>query len=82
VVQIVIRFAAYNLVCLPRLLKDAALTMCGSARFCWAPLPAAAKVNAQPTRSVPRSIGLRMPPMVFIQPKASSIRLRTRWLAA
>jgi hypothetical protein len=31
---------------------------------------------------VPRSIGLRIPPTVFIQPKASSIRLRIRWLAA
>ena len=43
---------------------------------------AAAKVKAHPTRSVPRNIGRRIPPTVFIQPNASSIRLRIRWLAA
>ncbi len=30
---------------------------------------------------MPRSIGRRMPPTLFIQPNASSIRLRMRWLA-
>ena len=41
---------------------------------------AAAKVKAHPTRSTPRSIGRRIPATVFIQPNASSIRLRIRWL--
>jgi hypothetical protein len=31
---------------------------------------------------VPRNIDRRIPLMVFSQPKASSIRLRMRWLAA
>ena len=39
------------------------------------------KVNDYATRSLPCRIGRRMPPIVFIQPEASSIRLRMRWLA-
>jgi hypothetical protein len=41
---------------------------------------AAVRVNSQPTRAVPRCRVLRRPPTVLIQPKTSSIRLRTRWL--
>ena len=43
---------------------------------------AAVKVKAQPTRSRPRNLVFSCPPIVFIQPKASSIRLRMRWLTA
>ncbi len=43
---------------------------------------AAATVKARLTRSTPRSIGRRIPATGFIQPNASSMRLRTRWLAA
>ena len=40
------------------------------------------KVKAQPTRSRPRNLVFSCPPIVFLQPKASSIRLRMRWLTA
>ena len=41
-----------------------------------------AKANDQPTRSTPRNLVLRWPATVFIQPKASSMRFRMRWLMA
>ena len=40
------------------------------------------KVKAHPTRSRPRNLVFSCPAMVLIQPKASSIRLRMRWLTA
>ena len=40
----------------------------------------AAKVKAKPKRGRPRSMGRLMPPTLFTQPKASSMRLRIRWL--
>jgi hypothetical protein len=40
------------------------------------------KGEAQSTFSSPRSFVWRRPAMVFIQPNASSMRLRARWLAA
>ena len=43
---------------------------------------AAVRVKVQPTRSLPRCRALRTPPQVFIQPNASSMRLRIRWLTA
>ena len=42
----------------------------------------AAKVKARSTRVGPCGFVRRRPAMVFIQPNASSIRLRTPWLAA
>lgn len=39
---------------------------------------AAVNVNIHPTRSSPRCHSFRSKPMVFIQPKISSTRLRTR----
>jgi hypothetical protein len=45
-------------------------------------LQAAAKVNAHPTRSRPRNFVFSWLAIVLIQPKASSIRLRMRWLMA
>src|SRR3954449_4284256 len=41
---------------------------------------AAAKAKAHPTRSRPRNLVLRCPATVLIQPNASSMRLRMRWL--
>jgi hypothetical protein len=38
----------------------------------------AAKAKDQPTRSIPRNFVRRWPAMVFVQPNASSIRLRMR----
>src|ERR1051325_3422336 len=43
---------------------------------------AAAKVNAQSTLARPLSLVWRRPATLLIQPKASSMRLRIRWLAA
>ena len=43
---------------------------------------AAAKVNIQPTSTVPRCRVLRRPPAVLIQPNTSSMRLRPRRLTA
>jgi len=43
---------------------------------------AAVKRNCQFTRAPPRCLSFRIPPTVFIQPKTSSMRLRTRWLTA
>ncbi len=43
---------------------------------------AAAKVKAHTTRSRPRNLVLSCPATVLIQPNASSIRLRMRWLSA
>jgi hypothetical protein len=51
----------------------------GSLTRLWA---AATKVKAQSTLGRPRSLVLRSPPTVFIQPNASPIRLPIRWLAA
>ena len=39
-------------------------------------------VKAHPTRSRPRNLVFSCPAIVSIQPKASSIRLRMRWLTA
>jgi hypothetical protein len=41
-----------------------------------------AMVHAMRTRSSPRNLVCRKPPMVFSQPKISSIRLRFLWLSA
>ena len=41
---------------------------------------AAARAKAHPTRSRPRNLVLRCPATVLIQPNASSMRLRMRWL--
>jgi hypothetical protein len=43
---------------------------------------AAANVNIQPIRAMPRWLSLRSSPTVFSQPKISSTHFRFRWLTA
>jgi len=43
---------------------------------------AAVRAKVQPTRALPRWRVFRSPPLVLIQPNASSMRLRIRWLTA